>query len=175
MKLTNKYMMFAGAAIMLASCDLDKLPDGQYVSEDQKEETIQNRPNLITAEVNAMAANLNMFGTISDDLNTYHNDFGVPAVSLFLESGGQDFVATTSGYNWFNSGQNYSDRLYDSDGDELIWKIFYNHMKAANNVLSLIDPNTDDASMKIYRGQALAARAYDYLNLVQIYQFTYAR
>lgn len=174
MKLTNKYMMFAGAAIMLASCDLDKLPDGQYVSEDQKEETIHNRPNLITAEVNAMAANLNMFGTISDDLNTYHNDFGVPAVSLFLESGGQDFVATTSGYNWFNSGQNYSDRLYDSDGDELIWKIFYNHMKAANNVLSLIDPNTDDASMKIYRGQALAARAYDYLNLVQIYQFTYA-
>ena len=40
--------------------------------------------------------------------------------------------------------------------------------------MSLIDPATEDASLKTYRGQALAARAYDYLNLVQIYQFTYA-
>nr|WP_256682274.1 RagB/SusD family nutrient uptake outer membrane protein [Parabacteroides merdae] len=69
---------------------------------------------------------------------------------------------------------NYSDRVYDSSTDELIWKTFYNHLKAANSVLSLIDPATEDASLKIYRGQALAARAYDYLNLVQIYQFTYA-
>ena len=26
MKLTNKYMMFATAALLLASCDLDKFP-----------------------------------------------------------------------------------------------------------------------------------------------------
>ena len=37
----------------------------------------------------------------------------------------------------------------------------YNHLKADNNVLSLIDPATEDASLKTYRGQALAARAYD--------------
>ena len=30
MKLTNKYMMFATAALLLASCDLDKYPEGQY-------------------------------------------------------------------------------------------------------------------------------------------------
>lgn len=174
MKLTNKYMMFASAILMLASCDLDKFPEGQYVSEDQKEETIQDRPGLITAEVNAMAAKLNTFGTISDDATTYHNDYGIAAVSMLLESGGQDLIALVNGYNWFNSAQNYSDRAYNSDPDELIWKVFYNHMKAANNLLNLIDPNTDDPKMKIYRGQAFAARAYDYLNLVQIYQFTYA-
>lgn len=27
MKLTNKYMMFATAALLLASCDLDKYPE----------------------------------------------------------------------------------------------------------------------------------------------------
>ena len=174
MKLTNKYMMFATAALLLASCDLDKYPEGQYVSDNQKEETIKDRPNLVTAEVNAMAAKLNAYGTISDDATTYHNDYGVPAVSMALESGGQDLVALVTGYNWFNTSQNYSDRVYDSSTDELIWKTFYNHLKAANSVLSLIDPATEDASLKIYRGQALAARAYDYLNLVQIYQFTYA-
>lgn len=166
--------MFATATLILASCDLDKYPEGQYVSDGQKEETIKDRPNLITAEVNAMAAKLNAFGTISDDASTSHNDYGVPAVSMALESGGQDLVALVTGYNWFNTSQNYSDRVYDSSMDELIWKTFYNHLKAANNVLSLIDPATEDASLKTYRGQALAARAYDYLNLVQIYQFTYA-
>lgn len=65
MKLTNKYMMFATAALLLASCDLDKYPEGQYVSDNQKEETIKDRPNLVTAEVNAMAAKLNAYGTIS--------------------------------------------------------------------------------------------------------------
>ena len=42
MKLTNKYMMFATAALLLASCDLDKYPEGQYVSDNQKEETIKD-------------------------------------------------------------------------------------------------------------------------------------
>ena len=173
MKITNKYIFFASAALMLASCELDKFPEGQYVSGEQKEDIIDQRPNLITAEVNAMAAKLNVFGTISDDLNTYHNDYGVAAVSQFLEQGGQDMPCSTSGYNWFGTAQNYSDRLYNSVGDELIWKTFYNHLKAANNVLTLTEGSEDEA-MKRYRGQALAARAYDYLNLAQIYQFTYA-
>ena len=158
----------------MASCDLDKFPEGDYISEEQKEDIINGRPNLITAEVNAMAAKLNTFGTISDDATTYHNDYGIPAVSMILESGGQDLVALVNGYNWFNTSQNYSDRVYDSSSDELIWKTFYNHLKAANNVLKLIAADTEDSSLKVYRGQALAARAYDYLNLVQIYQFTYA-
>lgn len=175
MKLNNNFIIIAGITLALASCDLDKFPEGQYVSDEQKENIIESRPNLITAEANAMAARLNFFGTISDDLNTYHSDYGVPAVSLQLESGGQDIVASTSGYNWFSRSQNYADRDYaDASGAEFIWKIFYNHMKAANDLLKLIDANTEDADLQRYRGQALAARAYDYLNLVQCFQFTYA-
>lgn len=83
----------------MASCDLDKFPEGDYISEEQKEDIINGRPNLITAEVNAMAAKLNTFGTISDDATTYHNDYGIPAVSMILESGGQDLVALVNGYN----------------------------------------------------------------------------
>lgn len=173
MKLTNKYIMFASAAFIVASCDLDKLPEGEYVAGDQKEDIIDKRPNLITAEVNAMAAQLNMFETISDDSYTYHSDYGVPAIAMMYEQSGQDMPSTTTGYNWFNGAQNFSDRVYDSANDELIWKIFYNHMKAANNVL-LLTEGSDDPAMKIYRGQAFAARAYDYLNLAQTYQFTYA-
>ena len=172
MKISNKYLAFASAALMLASCDLDKFPEGEQVTGDQKEEIINKRPNLITAEVNAMAAKLNMFGTISTDLTTYHNDYGVAAIAQMIDQSGQDMPVTTSGYNWFKRAQNFEDRVYDSTDDELIWKTFYNHLKAANSVLALTE-GTDDATMKIYRGQALAARAYDYLNLAQLYQFTY--
>ena len=56
MKLSNKYIAFAGVALLMASCDLDKFPEGDYISEEQKEDIINGRPNLITAEVNAMAA-----------------------------------------------------------------------------------------------------------------------
>lgn len=36
MKMTNKYLMFVSAALLLASCDLDNLPEGQYVGGDQR-------------------------------------------------------------------------------------------------------------------------------------------
>ena len=35
MKMTNKCLVFVGAALCLASCDLDKLPEGQYVGDGQ--------------------------------------------------------------------------------------------------------------------------------------------
>ena len=176
MKVSNKYLLLtAFAALTVTSCDLDKLPDGQYVTEQQLDETNGKRPNMVISSVNAMAARLNFFGTISNDATTYHSDFGVPAVALQLESGGQDFVATTTGYNWFRFSQNYADRDYsDASGAEFIWKIFYNHMLTANKVLLSAPKDTEDADLKIYRGQALSARAYDYLNLVQCFQFTYA-
>lgn len=156
MNMTNKYLMFASVACMLVSCDLDKLPEGQYIGGEQNEDVIEQRPNMVIAGVNAMSAQLNVFGTISDDANTYHNDYGVAAVYQFYEQSSQDMPCTTSGYNWFNSAQNYSDRLYDSSADELIWKTYYNHLKAANDVIALTE-GTEDPTMLVYRGQALAA------------------
>ena len=61
MKLSNKYIAFASVALLMASCDLDKFPEGDYISEEQKEDIINGRPNLITAEVNAMAAKIKYF------------------------------------------------------------------------------------------------------------------
>ena len=119
MRFSNKYIMFASAALMLASCDLDKIPEGQYVGDEQNQDLIDQRPNLAVAGVNAMAAKLNVFDVHGQ---TRHNDFGIAAVHQSFEQGGQDMPSTTSGYNWFGDSQNYSDRLYDSLTDELSWK-----------------------------------------------------
>ena len=173
MKITNKYLLFASAVLMFTSCDLDKEMEGQYIGGEQNENIIEQRPNMTVAAVNGMAAKLNAFATVSTAENPDHNDFGIAAVHQTWEQSGQDMPCSTSGYNWFGTAQNYSDRLYTSSLDELIWKTFYNHMDAANKVL-LLTENTEDPDMLIYRGQAFAARAYDYLNLAQAYQFTYA-
>ena len=45
----------------------------------------------------------------------------------------------------------YKRQVYDSSSDELIWKTFYNHLKAANNVLKLIAADTEDSSLKVYQ------------------------
>jgi hypothetical protein len=64
MKSSNKYIALAGVALLMASSEADKFHEGDYISEEQKEDIINGRPNLIDAEVNAMAAKLNTFGTI---------------------------------------------------------------------------------------------------------------
>lgn len=173
MKITNKYLMFVGVTLLLASCELDKEMEGQYIGGEQNENIIAQRPNMTVAAVNGMSAKLNAFATVSTAEEPDHNDYGVAAVYQALEQGGQDMPCTTSGYNWFNNSQTYADRIYTSSLDELIWKTFYNHLDAANKVLVLTE-GTEDPEMLIYRGQAFAARAYDFLNLAQAYQFTYA-
>lgn len=36
MKITNKYLMFVGVTLLLASCELDKEMEGQYIGGEQK-------------------------------------------------------------------------------------------------------------------------------------------
>ena len=36
MKLNNNFIIIAGITLALASCDLDKVPEGQYVSDEQR-------------------------------------------------------------------------------------------------------------------------------------------
>ena len=117
MKITNKYLMFVGVTLLLASCELDKEMEGQYIGGEQNENIIAQRPNMTVAAVNGMSAKLNAFATVSTAEEPDHNDYGVAAVYQALEQGGQDMPCTTSGYNWFNNSQTYADRIYTSSLD----------------------------------------------------------
>lgn len=46
MKITNKYLMFVGVTLLLASCELDKEMEGQYIGGEQNENIIAQRPNM---------------------------------------------------------------------------------------------------------------------------------
>ncbi len=169
------YMLFAATA--LASCDMDMLPESGTVTEEQKNEVIAQMPERLAGEINALKSGLLAFETISTSTSTYHNDFGYPAICLSLDQSGQDMVSENHGYNWFSSPLMMDDRLATSNINKLIWRTFYYHTKSANDILKTISAGYTEedmpAEVKNYKAQALANRAFDYLNLVQIYQFTY--
>lgn len=172
----KKYIMLLSSALIVAACNLDMIPEGATMTEEQKDANIQNIPERLAGDVNALKDGLIVYGTLGSKDN--HFDYGFPAVCLMYDQGGQDMVAQISGYNWFSSSLQFMDRLPTSTFNTFMWELYYNHIKSANDCINYVNryfPNEEDqsATVKNYLGQALASRAFDYLQLAQTYQFTY--
>ncbi|MDD2512473.1 MAG: RagB/SusD family nutrient uptake outer membrane protein [Proteiniphilum sp.] len=168
-------ILLAASFILLAGCaDLDLEPEGSVFTEKQKEELTKIAPERLQAEVNGLYSGLIKCESITDWFGEErHYDFGFAAAGIMFDASGQDMLSENSGYNWFRNSMRYTDRTAPSDITYFLWNLFYSHLKTANNILFTVPADTSDPLLKAYRGQALASRAFDYLHLVQIYQFTY--
>jgi hypothetical protein len=167
MKKINLYIVALLSVVGLAGCDefLDTKPEGGTVTENQK------NTSLMAADVAAMSANMIAYCGILG--SGYHNDFGYASACLYMDNNGADMTAANINYNWFSTNSDYTDRVYNSTETFFMWMLFYKQIATANIVLAAVDPDTDDATLRGYRGQALAVRAFDYLHLAQLHQFTY--
>lgn len=171
----NKYitMLFASAAF-LAACEEGEALQGGVVTEEQKSAVAQEDPEKLSSDLNALKDNLIQFGTISTSTSTNHLDFGFPALCLFYDQAGQDMVSEQHGYNWLSDQLMFQDRVKTSSYNAFIWRLHYQHIKSANSILkALVSDEEPEGLTANYIGQALASRAFDYLQLVQTYQFTY--
>ena len=170
----NKYILLLSATMVVASCDLDKFPEGSTVTQDQKNEVVELLPDRISSELNGLKTGLYSHTNLLTDYNN-HMDSGFPAASMIYETAGQDLLTLNdqTGYNKFISSQRLLDRNITSTFNAFLWKLYYKHMKTANDILKAIPADATDAALKKYRGQALASRAFDYLQLIQTYQLTY--
>jgi hypothetical protein len=176
MKKINILLVALLGIVALAGCDefLDTKPEGGTVTEELKNAAIEANPELLAADVAAMNANmiayLGVFGTRSAGGDF---DFGYAGACLMMDSNGADMTSPNSGYNWFASNVEYTDRVYTSVRTFYMWSLFYKQIASANIVLAAVDPDTDNPTLRGYLGQALAVRAFDYLHLAQLHQFTY--
>lgn len=167
-----KFVASAIAALTLVGCnDLDTEPLGSTITADQKEATIEANPERIKASVAAMPSLSYDFGKVLGE--SYHSDFGYPAIMMWTDSRGTDMVSPITGYNWFSAAVEYTDIQPTGVGTNLIWRTLYKQLYAVNAVTSMIDPNTEDDNLKFYLAQAHAMRAFDYFTLAQLYQHTY--
>jgi SusD family. len=176
MKAIKKYLCFAIVSLMAVSCTdiLDTNPEGRMMTASQKREASEKNPELISADVNAMYALMIQAFEGLGEAEEFHTDFGYASVCMFLDKNGQDIYSINGGYNWFTRSQSFTDRVYTSPEAEMVWVDFYKQIRAANEILNIIDADEDNPVLLQYRGQALAYRAFNYFNLAQMYQFNYA-
>ncbi len=101
-----------------------------------------------------------------------HTDFGLGGIFLRTEFMLEDLA--TMGENPFYN-RFYSYCLCENMGSKYIapsyfWDAYYTWIKTANDVISLIEPDTEDPNKQRILGQAYAFRAYCYLDLARLYE-----
>lgn len=159
------------ATLFTGCADMDTYPEGDIVTSDQKNDVVATDPSKAEAGVNAIFSQFSAYMPIT---GTRHNDIGYPSIMLFTETNGFDFISQDNGYNWVGNSLDFSDRNFTGNESKIVWGTIYKMIYAANNVVASIDPATTDATTQFYLGQALAARAFNYWVLAQLYQFNYA-
>lgn len=166
------FIMIVSLAFYSCEDNLDTQPDGATLTEDQVTKVAEIAPEKLSAEVNGLYSFMKAArgGTSNENAQ---EDFGIPGIMVKLEHNGQDLVGDVTGYNWFSGDQDYTNKNYTYRAPHVVWNIFYKQIMMANSVIGKVPAETEDAIARSYLGQAYAIRAYDYFNLVQLYQFTY--
>lgn len=176
MKKIKIYLVTLLSIACLAGCEefLDTKPEGGTVTEDQKNDAAKANPSLLAADVAAMNANMiALWGVFGSRSAGGDFDFGYSATCLFTDHNTADMTSPNTGYNWFRGHSDFTDRVYTSVRTIYMWNLFYKQIASANILLASGDPDTDDPTMRSFMGQAFAVRAFDYLHLAQLHQFTY--
>lgn len=169
----TKHIILATAlgGLAFAGCsDLDTEILGDTITTDQKEQVVANDPSMIEASVTAITSLFSVYQQLSGG---YHDDYGYASLMLLMETRGQDMVSDNIGYNWYSYNLKLDDHGYDYRFTRGYWVNMYSRTYACNEVLKVIDPETEDDQLKYYRAQAYAVRAFNYFNLAQMYQHTY--
>ncbi|MCH5223819.1 MAG: RagB/SusD family nutrient uptake outer membrane protein [Muribaculaceae bacterium] len=161
---------FALAGLLTSCYDLDTAPMGSVITEDQRTDIMEKDPSKIDAISAGVYANYNGFEFCYGDML----DFGYPAVMLQMDSRTADFLSGNADlYGWFSECAEYLDNTYNNPYTLIRWRLPYNIIYGSNQVLSIIDPETTDDSLKYYRAQAHGNRAFAYWFLAQLFQFNY--
>jgi starch-binding outer membrane protein, SusD/RagB family len=176
MKNIKSLLAVALVGATLSACnDLQQQPLSSVVTADQKKQVIEGNPEMMSASVNAIPNMTSSRFAIWGGNPRQDADFGVPSIFLIMDHRGQDMPSAVNGYQWYTAALEMSDFGGSYYDNFIIWNTFYNLINTCNSVCALVDPDTEDGIMQYFRAQAVGYRAYAYLNLGQLYQFTYAK
>jgi hypothetical protein len=108
--------------------------------------------------------------------STSQDNPGYSAIILSQEVMGDDAIARDGVYGYRDSYP-YRDPYDNTTRRALFfWSFQYKVIDNCNNIIANVDQASGaEADKKYLKGQALALRAFVYLNLVRQYQFTYAK
>jgi len=181
MKTSKYFAILLVAALSFTACNdwMNAGPEGATKTADQKSDAASQNPTAASADISAIYAQfIQLYSGLGDLGYSRHNDFGYAAICMFTEAQGQDFVSANINFNWFGYSDWNSMRdntLTTTDGliSHLVWNEYYKIIHACNNVIEIVDRKNPGA-MRHALSQALAVRAFCYLQLAQLYQKTYS-
>jgi hypothetical protein len=106
--------------------------------------------------------------------STSQDNPGLPTIFLTHEVMGEDAIARDGRYG-FRDSYPYRDPFDNTTRRCLFfWTLQYTSIDHANNVIANVD-EANGIKFQYLKGQAYALRAFNYLNLVRQYQFTYIK
>lgn len=166
-----RYLSLMFLAVVLAGCVSETLPQGSVQTQGQVAES----ESALQAMANAIPASMmtsNFLGWASSDSYGDHTDFGIGAIHLRTDFMLEDMV--TSGDNPYYN-RFYSYVMNRNQGERYIycayfWQCYYKWIKAANDIISLVDPEDASEEAIQYLAGAYAYRAMCYLDLARLYE-----
>lgn len=131
-------------------------------------EQLSANPTALQAIINGVYANLRTYAIGG---NTGHIDYGHMGVNAGLDMMSHDM--TMSAFHWYGFFYNYDGRVQTASRTRILWNTYYTQVAEVNSIINAIDADTDDATAKALRGQALALRGFFTFNAARIYSHTY--
>ena len=175
MKLYKISIFVLGAMLLTTACDdiNEQEPEGGALTKDQLQET-----NLAIAE-RAEATFNGMFDMMGKPHTCWPtggnssraDDFGFITIAFSSDLEGADICLPNSGYNWFSTCSELSTRNANYANPYMRYRIPYNQIGVANDVLALFPEDTEDENAINMMAQARAIRAFDYMSLAPYFQF----
>jgi len=164
---TKRNILLLSAALGLASCS-DSFFETSPATQITTPEVFESENN-INGYVNGAIRFLMENSTSQDNP-------GLPTIFLTHEVMGEDAFARDGRYGYRDSYP-YRDPFDNTTRRALFfWTLQYTSINHANDLIANIPDNDGSRpGLRHLKGQAYALRAFNYLNLVRQYQFTYAK
>lgn len=168
MKIIKYMMQVLVVGSLLTSC-VEDADVTAYLTEDQLSNVAQDDPDkTFSAAVAGMYSDMQKYY----DTDMQHNYFGQKSFDYLTSLMGNDMIMTGRfGMSLYHYLLDYWQQNYTPTNNR--WKEYYRVIANANNILKLIDPNSEDPANLKYRAIALGFRGYAYLQLTYLYQHSY--
>ena len=167
-KILKKITLLSAAAMLTTGCIEETFPEGSTVTAEQ----VGASADAFVASVNGITAQMSQWYYVYGS-QTHETDMGYLMFPIADTELLGDFFpqGSNSGYDWFRAYNVCQGAGPNSYVSYLSWFTMYKLIKAANDVLSVVDLEKADDAMKTYAAQALTNRALYYYQLMVHWEF----
>ena len=164
-----KSLSVLSVSILAAGCIEETFPQGSVQTQDQ----VSSSDSGLKAMISAIPNSLVQAG-FAGHLSRYKDqlDFGMASIHLRTDHMLEDIVAMgdNPGYDWAIGYAGIAGFGPENVMCSYFWDCYYPWIKGANDVISLVNPETAAPEIKALLGQALTYRAMFYLDMARLYQ-----